>query len=148
MATDVEVKRSDRPMSWFRDWFDAPELSRFFEGLRPFEDRMRLEEEVVGDHLMIRAEMPGVDPEKDIELTVEDDLLTIRAERRKEETTKTDGGGYRSEFRYGSFQRTMTLPKGATAKDVIASYKDGILEVEVPMPKNDATVEKVAIKRA
>ena len=147
MATDVEVKKATRPLSRLRDWFEPPELFNFFEGIRPFEDRMRLEEEVVGDDVVIRAEMPGVDPDKDIELTVEDDVLTLRAERRKEETTTTNGG-YRSEFRYGSFMRTLTLPKGATAKDVTATYKDGILEVKVPMPKAAANAEKVAIKRA
>lgn len=148
MATDVEVKKVDRPFARLRDWFEPPELFHFFEGIRPFEDRMRLEEEVVGDHLVFRAEIPGVDPEKDVELVVEDGMLTMRAERRKEETTTTEGGGYRSEFRYGSFQRTMALPKGATAKDVTATYKDGILEVKVPMPKADANVEKVAVTRA
>ncbi|HYA67688.1 MAG TPA: Hsp20/alpha crystallin family protein, partial [Acidimicrobiales bacterium] len=54
--------------------------------------------------------------------------------------------GYRSEFRYGTFERDVLLPKGVTADDVSASYTDGILEVRVPMPteaKPEAT--KVAV---
>lgn len=140
------MKPSERPLARLFDWFEAPDFGSFFEGMRPFEDRMRVEEEVVKDHLKIRLEMPGIDPAKDVEITVDDGMLSVRAERRKEEKTKVDGG-FRSEFRYGSFRRTMALPKGVKGKDVAATYRDGILELDVPMPAKTEQVEKVAITR-
>jgi HSP20 family protein len=71
----------------------------------------------------------------------------LTAERQQRETSKSDGG-FRSEFRYGSFQRTLSLPKGCTAADVSATYRDGILEVTVPVPVSDTEVHKVAVTKA
>ena len=61
--------------------------------------------------MVVRAELPGVDPEKDIDVTVEDGVLTISAERR-ESTEKKEDTSYRSEFRYGSFVRRLPVPRG------------------------------------
>jgi HSP20 family protein len=84
--------------------------------------------------LVIRAEIPGMDPAKDVDVTVADGMLTIRAERR-EQTDETDKPGYvRRELRYGSFFRSLPMPRGVTEADVTASYKDGILEIHVPEP--------------
>jgi len=145
MAGEVQLRRVDGPFARLFDWFDSPDVFHVFGG-RPFDDRIRLEEEVVGDHLVIRAEMPGIDPDKDVEIDVGDGVLTVKAERRKEETTKTNGG-FRSEFRYGSFQRTVLVPKGTSATDVTATYKDGILEIQVPVPSGPPPVEKIAVTR-
>jgi HSP20 family protein len=147
VAADVEVKKGDHPLARVRDWFEPPELFRWLDGWRGFDERMRVEEERVNDELVIRAETPGVDPDKDVEITIDNDVLTLAVERRKEETTKSNCG-YRSEFRYGSFHRSVALPKGTSAKDVKATYHDGILEVHVPMPKNGTAAEKVAISRS
>ena len=145
MAGEVQLRRADRPFARLFDWFDAPDFFHVFEG-RPFEERIRLEEEVVDGHLVIRAEMPGLDPDKDVEIDVGDGVLTVKAERRKEETKKTDGS-FRSEFRYGSFQRAVLVPKGTSASDVTATYRDGILEIQVPVPSGPPPVEKVAVTR-
>jgi len=84
-------------------------------------------------HLVIQAELPGVDPAKDVDLTVSDGALHIKAERHVEE--KSEQRGYnRSEFRYGSFTRTLPLPDGVAVSDVTAGYKDGILEIRLPTP--------------
>ena len=109
---------------------------------------MRMEEFVDEDTLVVRAEMPGVDPEKDVSITVEDGVLSITAERR-EETTEGEAGkaGYRSEFRYGSYRRSMTLPKDATADDVKATYTDGILEVRVPLRREQPVPQKIEVTR-
>ena len=73
---------------------------------------------------MVRADLPGIDPEKDVELTVSDGMLHIRAERREEE--KREEKGYlRQELRYGSLSRTLPLPEGVTESDITATYKDG-----------------------
>ena len=91
-----------------------------------------MEEYRDGDTVVIRAELPGIDPEQDVELTVADDVLHLRAERR-ERTEHKDKGGYRSEFRYGSFSRALPLPAGCRDEDISAAYRDGVLEVRVPV---------------
>lgn len=133
------------------DWFDfdLPGLFRWFEERRPlhaFDDRIRMEEEVADGVLHIRAEAPGIDPDRDAEVTVDDGVLRVRVERRKEERTESDGR-VRSEFRYGSFARALTLPRGTDAAKVSATYRDGILDVSVPMPETvDTSSQKVAIE--
>jgi HSP20 family protein len=73
-------------------------------------------------------------PDKDVELTVTNGMLHIAAERREEEKTE-DKGYVHCELRYGSFTRSLPLPEGVTRADVSASYKDGILEICVPVPQ-------------
>jgi HSP20 family molecular chaperone IbpA len=92
---------------------------------------------------VVRADLPGVDPEKDIEVRVDADVLTIHGERREEEH---DNG--HSEVRYGSFTRSVRLPKGASATDVVARYDAGVLEVRVPMKEAPAEPIKIAVQRA
>lgn len=121
------------------DWFRRPVPWWPFDG----EEVLRVDEVQEGDTLVVRAELGGIDPEKDVEVTVEDGVLHIRAERRQEE--ETEGKSWRRrELRYGSFVRDVALPEGASEKDVKATYKDGILEVRVPMPT--ATAKKEAHK--
>jgi HSP20 family protein len=106
-----------------------------------------IEEVIEGQELVVRAEIPGVDPDKDIEVTVDDHSLTIKAERssRIEETGKAT---YRSEFQYGSMMRRIRLPKDAGVKDVSATYRDGVLEVRMPVPDGAPSVQQVPVNRA
>jgi HSP20 family protein len=124
-------------------WFDWPTFTALREG-----DRMlRIEETREDDMLVVRAEMPGIDPDKDVEIKVRDHMLEIRAERREEKTTE-EKGTHRSEFRYGSFYRAVPLPADAKEGDVHASYKDGILEVRVPCaPTVPEATQRVPIER-
>lgn len=109
---------------------------------------MRMEEFVDGDTLVVRAELPGVDPDKDVEITVSDDVLTIAAERREERTEGEEGKpGYRTEFRYGSYRRSISLPAGVSAEAVTATYNDGILEVRAPVARPTTEPQKVAVTR-
>lgn len=91
---------------------------------------------------VVRADLPGVDPEKDIDVTVQGDLLTIYGERREDEH---DNG--HSEVRYGSFVRRVRLPEGATAADITASYDAGVLEVTIPVTQGSAHPIKVPVQR-
>ncbi len=93
---------------------------------------IRIEEFVDGKNLVVRAEMPGVDPDKDIEVTIDDGFLRIRAERQEKEEHK-DKGRFRSEFRYGSFSRNIPLPDDVKEEDIKATYTDGVLEVRTPL---------------
>ncbi|MDI6824842.1 MAG: Hsp20/alpha crystallin family protein [Bacillota bacterium] len=80
--------------------------------------------------LLIRAELPGVDPEQ-VEVTVEDDRLTIRGER-KEQIEVEKESWLRRELRYGSFERCLTLPAEADTEKIKATYRNGVLEITVP----------------
>ncbi|HEX6074048.1 MAG TPA: Hsp20/alpha crystallin family protein [Micromonosporaceae bacterium] len=115
------------------EWFDT-EFP--FAGLRmaPF----RVEDFMTDGDYVVRAELPGVDPEKDISVLVERGLLDIRAERHESAHDDAEGR-YRTEFRYGSLHRTIRLPEGADEKKIKARYEKGILEVVVPvhMPGHD-----------
>ena len=129
--------------SWFPRWWPDLWRSRVTERMQP----MRVEEFEEDDALVVRAEMPGLDPEKDVEIDVTDETLRIRAERRQE-TRVEEKGGYRSEFRYGSFSRTLPLPAGSSRDDVMASYKDGILEVRVPIDRAKVETRKIPVQRS
>lgn len=97
------------------------------------EDLIRVDEYQEDGVLVVKAEMPGIDPDKDVELTVSDNVLHIAAQRREEE--KTEEKGYvRQEIRSGSFSRALALPPGVTGSDITAAYEDGILEIRIPAP--------------
>ena len=136
----IRRERSERP-EWFQvEWPDM--FRRVFD--LDWESRwLRVEEFVDDGMLVVRVELPDIDPERDIELSVADGVLHIRAQR-EEKSEKRDKDGYRSEFRYGSFVRNVTLPEGVEDGDITANYKDGILEVRVPMP---AATEKPPVTK-
>ena len=108
------MKRTPRTEMVWPSWFSNGPLADWTGWqMLTGEHGLKVEEITEDDHLLIRAELPGIDPERDVEITVADRMLTIRAERRHEERTE-EGDGYRSEFNYGSFTRSMMLPMGAT----------------------------------
>ena len=119
------------------DWFEEP-----FVTLRPYlAQPIRVEEYVEGDRYMIRAELAGIDPEKDVEVTVGSGYLTVRAERSDKIERK-----HRSEFRYGSFSRTLALPVNADEDAVTASYRDGILTISVGLKtEQKASAKKIEV---
>ncbi|CAB4887123.1 unannotated protein [freshwater metagenome] len=119
----------------FNDEWRFPDLLR---GLARFEPEIKVEETVTDGILTIRAEAPGIDPDKDVDIEMTDGALTFTVQRR-ESTESKQNGSTRSEFRYGSFQRTLLLPEGTLPADVKATYKDGILEVKVPVPTAPTT---------
>ncbi|WP_029373827.1 Hsp20/alpha crystallin family protein [Mycobacterium sp. UM_WWY] len=126
-----------------------PELSEFFAGITPFaslrpifeRNLMRIEDEVTEEHYELRAEIPGIDPASDVHITVSDGQLTVKAER----TERVDVNS-RSEFSYGSFLRTVTLPAGADEEAITASYDRGILTVRVPLSQNSSGARQIAIQ--
>lgn len=142
----LAVQRQSRPL--------LPELSELFSGfptfagipafagLRPFFDShlVRLEDEMKEGVYEVRAELPGVDPVEDIEVTVLDGQLTIKAER-----TQTSESNGHSEFSYGSFTRTVSLPTGADEDDINATYDRGILTVTVPLSEDHPAEKRVEV---
>lgn len=116
----------------------APNLMRFDWGPATAQS-IRVEHFTEKDSIVIRAELPGIDPERDVSITLSDDLLHISAQRTEREE-HTDDDAYRSEFRYGSFSRDLRVPSGIKESDITATYSDGVLEVKVPVPaKKPAT---------
>jgi HSP20 family protein len=96
--------------------------------------------------IVIKAELPGIDPEKDVDVSVTDGMLHISAERNEE--SETEQKGYvRKELRYGSFSRTLPLPEGVAEADIKATYEGGILEIRIPAPApKPATKVPIATK--
>jgi HSP20 family protein len=106
----------------FIDWFEEPFLT-----LRPYLGQpIRIEDYTEDGHYVVRAEIAGIDPEKELEVSVGAGYLSIRVER-----SGHAEGKHRSEFRYGSFSRTLELPPGADDGDVTAEYASGILTIKV-----------------
>ncbi len=131
------IKRADPNLQQRVDW-PASMLTpwRWFEDLLQDGDGnnlIQVEEFTEGDRLVVRAEIPGINPEKDVQITVSAGMLQISAERSEEESSS--GRHFRRhELRYGSFARQIPLPDGVDESAIDASYKDGILEVRIPMP--------------
>ena len=84
-----------------------------------------------GDDLVIRVELQGIDPDRDLEITIEDNMLHIRGQR--QETQEEKGEGFiRRETSFGSFERVLQLPLDVSTEDLKANYENGILEIVVP----------------
>lgn len=107
-----------------------PDLWDMFETSWPFSTRhpIHIEDFVEEGTYVVRAELPGLDATKDIDVSAANGVLTITAKR--EETTKEQ---HRTEFHYGSFTRAVTLPTGADAEKISAKYEKGVLEVRIPL---------------
>lgn len=108
------------------------DFERLFETTdRPFNRWMpRVDVLDRDDALLVRTEIPGVDPES-IDVTVESGTLTIKGSRSFENEEETENY-HRKEIFEGSFERTILLPKGTDAEAVTAVSKDGILEISIP----------------
>ncbi len=144
VPTQEAVARQHRvqamhPMAVFRHHMD--DLFTDFLGLRPWGDQTRFERFVpaisphvevteTDDAYRVAAELPGLD-EKDVEVLLEDQCLIIRGEKREEKDEKRKNY-HLTERRYGTFQRTFTLPPTADAGKIAADFKKGVLNVTIP----------------
>jgi len=130
----------------FPDLFDWADQFRPFFAARSLlsPHPIRVEDKVEDGHYVIRAEMPGIDPDEDVKITVENDRLVIEAERTEDKSDKTH-----SEFQYGSFRRVMTLPTGAKVDDIKATYNDGILTVTMGVgAEPEAKARQIPVARS
>jgi HSP20 family protein len=138
----VKLELFDRLMRW-PDLFHLPMSGWPFEMAAP----IRVDEFRENGTLVVRADMPGIDPDKDVEVTITDHTLHIAAEHHEEE--KVEGKSfYRKELRYGSFRRDLPLPVECSEEDVKATYLDGILEIRVPVAEErKEKVTKIAVTK-
>lgn len=118
-----------------RDWWPWPEISeRFIPALEAYTE---------DGQFHVRAELPGVDP-KEVDVSVVDNRLTIKGERKTSEEKK-EAGYYLREIAHGRFERTVMLPEGADSEKINARFTNGILEITVPV-KEAVAPKKVAIE--
>lgn len=122
------------------NWSDSP-----WAGLTQFRlaPTFRVEHFAEDGRFVVRAELPGLDVDKNIDVMVHDGILRIHAERQEERKN-----GQRSEFRYGSLSRSVELPKRAEAEKIAASYGNGILEIVVPLSEAEPADQRVEVTSA
>lgn len=126
----------DQAFSDLRDWEPGEDVSS-----RNWLPAVDISE--TDDALMLYAELPGMTKD-DVDITVENNLLSIRGER-KFEKEDTQENFHRIERTYGTFSRSFTLPTNVRSDEVSASFQDGLLRIEVPKAE-EAKPRKVAIK--
>lgn len=97
-----------------------------------------------GDDAVVRLELPGVDVDRDVKVELEGGRLVISGERRDEHAENADGRTLR-EVRYGSFQRSFSIPAHVTADAVSAGYQAGVLTVRVKGAYAGSTAQRIAI---
>ena len=119
---------------WPERWLRADEMEVKPPMVDVFEEK---------DDIVVKAELPGMEKDN-IEVNLTDHTLTIKGEKKKEEEIKEENY-YRAERSYGSFLRTLDLPKDVRADKVKASFKNGILEVRMPKTE-EAKAKEVKVK--
>ena len=112
-------------------FFDSPTAGDGGNGVRRWIPAMDLVE--TDDHFVLKADLPGLN-EGDVNIEVEDNVLTVSGERKSEHEDKREGY-YRVERSFGSFRRTLTLPEGVDPEAVSATFDKGVLEVRIPKPE-------------
>lgn len=119
---------------------------RFLEG--DMASWLRVEEYRDAGSMVVKAEVPGINPEKDVDIELAGNDLRIQV-RHEEKSEHKDKEGYRSEFRYGTFSRSVSLPGPVNESAIRATYDDGILEVCIPLPEENSgtTHRKIPVTR-
>jgi HSP20 family protein len=127
----------------FNTFFDTPTTGNggTTNALRRWIPPMDLVE--TDDHFVLKADLPGL-TEADVNVEVEDNVLTLSGERRAEHEDKREGY-VRVERAFGAFRRSLTLPEGIEPEAVQASFDNGVLEVRIPKPE-ERKPRKVAIQ--
>jgi len=127
-----------------RRWESA--VPRFFEEFADNYDEVftpAVESYVKDGNLVVRADVPGLEL-KDIEVSILGNILSVKGERKNEQEVKKDDYLHR-EVSYGAFERRMSLPEGAATDKVKASFKNGVIEITVPLAK-ETVAKKVPIQ--
>ena len=115
----------------FSTFFDAPAAGGPGDGARRWVPAMDLVE--TDDHFVLRADLPGMGHD-DVDLSLEDNVLTLSGERKSEHEERREGF-YRVERASGAFSRSLTLPEGVDGDAIQATFDKGVLEVRIPKPE-------------
>ncbi|MFH1093595.1 MAG: Hsp20/alpha crystallin family protein [Candidatus Omnitrophota bacterium] len=129
----LSVRQNEDPVltdvrfpAFFEDFFEVPMLF----GSTLYDRELAIDVYEEKTKIIAKAELPGVNHE-DIKLNIEGDLLKISGEKKQETEIKREDY-YQSQTRYGKFQRTIQLPAVVEAEKVKATFKNGVLKVEMP----------------
>ena len=130
---------SETPVNAPSDWAGSP-ISTIHHPA-PDVIAIALEQYPDGNCYVFRMEIPGIDPERDLQVSVQTGILSVQGIRRDEPPVRRD-----SEFRYGTYARHLALPLGANVHDVAASCRNGILTVRIGMePEHDVAARTVPV---
>ena len=145
--TTMQELQPWRPFSDLERWrrrFEA-RFPRFFEDFEGEEGELKLpiESYVKDGNVVVRADVPGLDP-KDIDVSVLGNVLTIKGERQDKEEVKKENY-FRRELSYGALERHVTLPEGTQTDKVKATFKNGVVEVTMPIAK-EAGAKKIPLE--
>ena len=130
------MERRRNPLAEMLGWLEDSDLRAITT------PQIRVEDFVEKGSYVVRADIPGVDPDKDLHVSVDAGRLVVSGERHEEEKEK-----YRHEVRYGSFTRSLPLPTGVDVEDITARYQDGVLEVRFPIAEPTPEPRQVPVTR-
>lgn len=138
-SSDVDTNRRaedrwPRVLEWLDSWVPT-DLARRVPSIP-----LRVEEIRQDGVYTLRMEIPGIDPDHDIDISIDDSTLTVTGRRTESEETAE-----RSEFVYGEFARMLTLPRGVELDSVKAAYRGGILEITMHVDEGAATSRRIPI---
>jgi HSP20 family protein len=136
----VVIQPASVTESSISDWAGSPLSTVHHLAARP--RPIPVEQYQDGSSYLVRFEVPGVDPATDLAVSVEAGTLIVQAQR-----TDSAPQGHQSEFRYGRYARHVALPPGSDARDVTATYRNGILTVRIGMkPEHQRPVRVVDVE--
>ena len=147
-------RRSPRRTPFLSPWLEVEDMSNRLNRL--FGDPSRSQEsrqtgwsptvnvEETNEELLLTAEFPGMNIE-DIEIEVENNVLTLKGEKKENKEEAEDRRYHLWERRYGSFKRTFTLPRSVKSETITANMKDGVLFIQMPKAP-EAKSRKITIK--
>ncbi len=137
--TTLTLRRRFDPFAEFDSHFRSVAVPEIGMGFRPAAEVVR-----EGQDALIRLELPGIDPEKDVTVEVENGALVVKGERCDERSEESNGRRLR-EVRYGSFRRAFQLPSHVTDADLTATYDAGVLTVKVAGAYAGATPTRIPV---
>jgi HSP20 family protein len=127
----------------FNTFFDTPSAGGGNGGQMPRRWIPAMDLVETEDHFVLRADLPGL-TEEDVNIEVEDNVLTVSGERKAEHEEQREGY-FRVERAFGSFRRSLTLPEGVDPEAVAAHFDKGVLEIRIPKPE-ERKPRRVAIR--
>jgi HSP20 family protein len=140
---DMERLFEDFGGFWFPNFFKT-DFEPFYKEFEKVEWVPQIEVLQNNGRFMVRTDLPGLTAE-DVKVELTENLLLISGERKEEKEEKREGF-YRSERNYGNFHRQIRLPEGIKTENATATFRNGVLEITMPMPKAETTTRKLEIK--
>jgi len=140
-SPEIQVAKLDHDFEEILDHF----MRHDWAEPRPYSRKHRpaIESFVDSGRLVIRADLPGIDPEN-VQIKVEGDVLTITGSRGAETEEQRKNFMHR-EIRYGVFERAISIPKGVKQEDISAAWRNGVLELVVPLAEG-AEIKRVPLR--